>query len=133
MKSGTHLRTGAMVLLALLATAAQPSAWGQTFTTFDPLGSQGTSTVSINPPGQIVGSYFDSNFVTHGFVRATGGTMTSFDAPGASFPGTFPAFITPQGLIGGTYFDANFGNHIFLRATDGTITTLELPSPGASF
>jgi hypothetical protein len=132
MKSGTHLRTGAMVLLALLAIAAQPSAWGQTFTTFDPPGSQGTSPVSINPAGQITGNYFDANFATHGFLRAADGTITTFDAPGAS-DGTFPVAITPQGLIVGTYFDGNFAMQIFLRAKDGTFTTLEIPSPGATF
>src|SRR5262249_17224525 len=131
MKSGTHLRTRALVLFALLATAVQPSAWGQTFTTFDPPGSLGTSPTSINPAGQITGNYPDPNSWSHAFLRDTDGTLTSFDAPGASFPGTFPAFITPQGSIVGTYFDANFGTHVFQRAKDGTITTLEDPSPGA--
>src|SRR5271168_4927598 len=112
MKPGTILRTGAGMLFALLAMAAQPSAWGQTFTTFDPLGSQGTSPVSINPEGQITGNYSDANFATHGFLRAKDGAITSFDAPGPS-NGTFPAFITPQGSIVGTYFDANFATHIF--------------------
>jgi hypothetical protein len=130
MKSRTMLLTAARVLVTLLAIAAQPSAWGQTFTTFDPPGSQGTSPASINPAGQIVGTYFDSNFATHGFVRATDGTITSFDAPGM-INGSAPPLITPQGLIVGTYFDANFATHIFLRAKDGTITTLDIPSPGA--
>ncbi len=131
MKSRTMLRTGAGVLFALLAIAAQPSAWGQTFTTFDPPGSQGTTPTSINPAGQITGNYFDANFTTHGFVRAADGTITSFEAPGASH-GTVPAFITPQGSIVGTYTDANFSTNIFQRAKDGTITTLDIPSPGAS-
>ena len=64
-------------------------------------------------------------------MRATDGTITSFDASGASH-GTSPAFITPQGLIVGTYFDANFSLQPFLRAKDGTFTTFEIPSPGAS-
>jgi hypothetical protein len=127
MKSRTLL-TG--VLFAVLAIAV-PSAWGQTFTTFDPPGSQGTSPDSINPAGQIVGTYFDSNFVTHGFLHDTDGTITTFDAPSGThlLP---PLLITPQGLIVGTY-SANFSTQIFLRAKDGTITTLEIPSPGAVF
>jgi hypothetical protein len=76
MKSRTMLRTGAGVLFTALAIAAQPAAKGQTYATFDPPASQGTSPVSINPAGQIVGSYSDSNFATHGFVRATDGTIT---------------------------------------------------------
>ena len=126
MKSGTHLRTGAGVLFALLAIAAQSSAWGQTFTTFDPPGSQLTAPGSINPAGQIVGSYFDSTFAMHGFVRDNDGTITSFDVPG--FLAT--VLITPQGVVVGLYFDEN-GSHIFQRATNGTIATLEVPSPGA--
>ncbi len=129
MKSRTMLRTGAGVLFALLAIAAQPSAWGQTFTTFDPPGSQGTSPVSINPAGQITGNYFDANFTTHGFLRASDGTLTSFDAPAASH-GTFPAFITPQGLIVGTYFDANFITQPFLRTKDGTFSSFATPQLG---
>lgn len=126
------LRVGAAVLFALLTITLQPSAWGQTFATFDPPGSQGTSPVSINPAGEIVGSYFDSSFETHGFLRAKDGTVTSFDAPGA-IHGTYPVFITPQGSVVGTYFDANFSSDIFERAKDGTLTTLEIPSPGAIF
>ena len=40
--------------------------------------------------------------VTHGFVRAAGGKITRFDAPGAGkgvFQGTAGASITPTGVI----------------------------------
>ena len=134
MKSSTMLLAAARVCVAALAIAV-PSAWGQTFTTFDPPGSQFTSPGSINPAGQIVGSYFDANFVSHCFLRDTDGTITSIDAPGA-INGTCPAFIappfiTPQGSIVGIYFDANFNLQPFLRAKDGTFPTFEMPSPGA--
>ena len=131
MKSRTMLRTTALMLFAALAIAAESSAWGQTFTTFDPPGAQGTSPVSINPAGQIVGIYFDADFATHGFVRATDGGIISFDAPGAVY-GTNPVAITPQGSVVGTYTDGKFNTQIFVRAKDGTITTVEIPSPGAS-
>ena len=131
MKFKTQLRIVAAVLFAALAVAALPSAWGQTFTTFDPSGSQSTSPVSINPAGQIVGNFLDSNFATHGFLRNTDGTMTPFDAPGAAF-GTLPILITPQGSVLGIYFDAGFNMQIFQRAKDGVITTLQIPDPGAS-
>lgn len=132
MKSRTMLRTGAGVLLALLAIVGQPSAWSQTFTTFDPPGSLGTTPSSINPAGEIVGNYFDA-ITNHGFLRDTDGAITTLDAPGAApgpaFPnGTFASLITPQGLIAGTYFDANFMSHIFLRAKDGTFATLAVPN-----
>lgn len=47
--------------------------------TFDAPGAgtgpqQGTLTYVINDRGTIAGYYFDSNSITHGFVRATNGT-----------------------------------------------------------
>src|SRR5690242_2942037 len=44
---------------------------GGAFTTFDPSGSALTSPAAINPPGAVAGSYFDENFMNHGFVRAS--------------------------------------------------------------
>src|ERR1700746_2551417 len=41
---------------------------------------QGTLTYAINDRGTIAGYYFDSKTVTHGFVRATDGTISTFDA-----------------------------------------------------
>src|SRR5215470_2157818 len=110
MKSGTHLRTGALVLFVLLAIAVQPSAWGQTFTTFDPPGSQLTAPGNINAVGQIAGSYFDSTFAQHGFVRDSDGTITSFDVSQGAFLATI--IMTQQGVVVGLYFDQN-GSHIF--------------------
>jgi hypothetical protein len=124
------LLSAARVCVAALAIAV-PSAWGQTFTTFDPPGSLGTAPSSINPAGEIVGSYHDTT-TYHGFLRATDGTITILDAPeaapGPAYPnGTNASLITPHGLIVGTYFDANFTSHVFLRAKDGTYTTLVVP------
>jgi hypothetical protein len=93
-----------------------------TFTTFDPPGSNLTFASAINPAGTITGSYFDANFVAHGFVRAPDSTITTFDAPDDA-NGTFAGGINPAGTITGSYFDANFVAHGFVRARDGTITT----------
>jgi len=126
------LRTGAGVLLALLAIAAQPSAWGQTLTTIDPQGAVFTSPVSINEAGQIVGLFADGNGL-HGFVRDNDGTTTPFDGPGPF--GTFPTYINAQGSVVGTYYDENFNVQIFVRAKGSTtstpVTKLEVPSPAA--
>ncbi len=137
MKSRTMLRTGAMVLLALLAIAAQPSAWGQTFTSFDPSGSQLTAPGSINAAGQITGSYFDSTFAQHGFVRGNDGTISSFDVPGflativitqhTQSSSTLPArsgevLLTPAAMSSGSFALPvaispcfQFRPHLFLR------------------
>ena len=53
---------------------------------------QGTRAANINPSTAIAGRYIDSNGVSHGFLRALDGTITTFDAPNA---GTGPG----QGTI----------------------------------
>jgi len=60
-----------------------------------------------------VASYADSNFVSHGFVRAADATIVTFDVPGAS--GTGPTSISPSGAIMGSYSDANGVSHAFVR------------------
>src|SRR5207237_9425592 len=62
------------------------------FTTFDAPGAgtgdgQGTFApifgFNINPQGTITENYIDASNVSHGFVRAPHGTLTTCDAPGA--------------------------------------------------
>lgn len=125
MKSKTSPLTAVGLLFAVLSIAV-PAARSQTFTTFDPPGSAQTAPGNVNASGQVAGTYFDSSFGQHGFVRNPDGTITSFD-----IPGFIPTIImTQQGVVVGTYFDA-IGPHIFERAPNGAITTLEFPSPGA--
>jgi len=55
--------------------------------TFDAPGAgtgpfQGTLAFAVNQAGTIAGFFFDSNTVTHGFVRGTDGIFITFDAPG---------------------------------------------------
>src|SRR5205807_2581259 len=97
-----------------------------TFKMFDAPGAgtgsgQGTLTASfsgLNQPGVIAGYYSDASDVTHGFVRAADGTITTFDAPGAgtgSGQGTFPFSNNPAAGSSGNYTDASGVNHGFLR------------------
>jgi len=72
-------------------------------------------TGGINLEGVITGSYYEANFLGHGFLRTPRGTLTSFDAPGA----------VNAGEVVGVYYDANFVGHGFLRAPDDTITTVD--------
>src|SRR5207245_222523 len=75
----------------------------------------------------------DANDVNHGFVRASNGAITTFDAPGA---GTGPGqgtrteaatCINPAGAIVGFYTDASDVLHGYVRAPGGTITTSHVP------
>ena len=56
-----------------------------------------------------MGTYVDDNSVTHGFVRAPHGEITTFDSPGAGTSagqGTFTATVdglNPAGWISGSY------------------------------
>ena len=89
----------------------------------------GTAGIAINTAGTIAGRYVDATGMSHGFVLS-GGSYTSFDAPGAAANsrtgcsgdgggicknfGTFPASINTEGDIAGFYSDANNVVHGFL-------------------
>jgi hypothetical protein len=102
--------------------------------TFDVPASDGNGTipVAVNLHSIIVGYYFDSNFVSHGFLRNADGTFTTFDAPGAgTIPsdanGTFPSDVNQFGTVAGYYNDANLVSHCFIRSNDGNIVTFDVP------
>jgi uncharacterized membrane protein len=81
---------------------------------------QGTYAEAINDAGWVTGQYYDSNDVSHGFVRAPNGRFTYFDAPDAgtatgSYEGTVPLAINAAGEITGAYIDSNWVLHAFLR------------------
>jgi hypothetical protein len=84
---------------------------------------QGTVPIGPNVWGSIVGFYFDTNSVTHGFLRATDGTFTTFDPTGST--ATYAFGLNDEGAITGDYFDSSGMCHGFLRATDGTFTTFD--------
>jgi hypothetical protein len=67
--------------------------------------------------------------LSHGFVRAADGTITTFVAPGAGTTGaagTFPTSINAAGTIAGYYMNLDRA-HGFVRSTDGTVTTIDPP------
>ena len=91
-----------------------------TITTFDAPGAgtspgQGTFLSLIgdlNPEGAITGWYYDGNNVSHGFLRAPDGTMTTFDVPqvrDGSLHGASQNAINPAGAITGNYLDKAAG------------------------
>ncbi len=119
-----------------LAHPATPGSVGN-FISFDAPGAgtgsgQGTYPSSINPAGAITGHYVDANSLSHGFLRASNGIITTFDVPG-DVNGTYPSSINPAGAITGTYYDANFVGHGFLRAKNGTFITFDAPGAVATF
>ena len=93
------LALGLMLAYALVIT--QPAhAQEVSYILFDPTGSTYTQPNCINREGAITGYYNDSNGVTHGFLRARDGTITTFDAPGSAY--TIPQSVNRVGAIVGT-------------------------------
>jgi hypothetical protein len=63
-----------------------------------------------------VGTYYDVNFVSHGFRRDPSGKLTNLDPPGSTF--TVATGINPAEEIVGQYCDVNFVCHGFLFELD---------------
>ena len=67
----------------------------------------------INPAGVITGFYLEPNLASHGFLRASDGTVSTIDPPGStatiigqSFNNFAGPPINPAGAITGRYCDA---------------------------
>ena len=81
-----------------------------TLTSFDPPGSVNTFgfpfnnlvPVSINPKGNITGTYQDASFANHGFLRTAQGSITSGDPPNSII--TLPASLNEAGAFTGRYY-----------------------------
>jgi hypothetical protein len=96
-------------------------------TTLDEYGSWGNS---INPAGAVTGTFLDQYSVYHGYLRAPGGAITTFDVPHSY--GTEANGINPSGVIVGQYLDSRGVNHGFLRSPQGRFTTFDAPGSGHS-
>jgi uncharacterized membrane protein len=101
------------------------------FTTIDPPDSISTSPNSISPEGTIVGGYYDSAVVGHGFILERG-TYTRVDYPGAadaSLDG-----LSPSGEMVGTYnkSSSDLANGIYhsFVLSHGVFTSFDPPNSG---
>ncbi len=90
--------------------------------------SFGTIAYGINPQGEIVGYYYDSNGGGHGFLWRAG-TFTPIDDPSAGPFGTYPNSINAQGDITGGYLDSNNIVNGFIWSK-GTLTPFREPDAG---
>ena len=89
----------------------------------------GTLALANNNLGAIVGFYTDTNSVPQAFLRTPGGSILSFEAPGAGLDqGTIAYSINDLGATAGYYVDASNVEHGFVRASDGTIIGYYLAS-----
>ena len=91
--------------------------------------------LGLNASGAIAGTYTDSAYVFHGFLRSPEGSYTTFEAAGAgsdSNQGTgcssdCNVSLNDFGEITGTYIDASNTYHGYLRAPNGKFTTVDPP------
>lgn len=104
---------------------------------------QGTGAAAVNASGVVTGSFLDSSFACHGFVRHADGTYVTFDTPlGQHGVSTCPqpASINRAGVVTGVERDRSFGcanwpdtsggcggSHGFVRRHDGTISIFDGP------
>jgi hypothetical protein len=82
-----------------------------------------------------VGMYTDTDKATHGLLRTSDGSFTTFDPPDSiaifsGFSFGLNLYINPEGVITGGCFDPDsnkFGGtrHVFVRAPNGTFTTFD--------
>ena len=119
--------TGCVILVVvLILISVMPKALAgpgpDTFTAIDFPGAIATTAFGINPRGDIVGEYFDGNFV-HGYLLS-GGSYTLLNVPGASF--AYPYGINDSEQIVGSYTLGPFTIHGFLL-DHGSYTTLDVP------
>jgi hypothetical protein len=132
-----------MIFLAALGIMVQVPAYaaGITYITLnDPnagtASGQGTLGAGINPLGVVVGFYYDSSNVRHGFVTKPPYTsFTEIDVAGGGTgldQGTIVYGVSPAGAITGLYTDSSYVTHGFeSNPPYTTITTFNNPGAGA--
>lgn len=86
---------------------------GSTLQTFDVAGAVATLPAGINSSGAVAGSYQDSSFTYHGFVRSPSGAVYTFSAPNAA-NGTYAVGINDSGVVAGYYIDSTYTSHGFV-------------------
>ena len=85
-------------------------------TTFSVPGSSQTFPRSLNDQGVVVGQYYDSRNIEHGFVYNPDGKFTTVDAPGSA--GTALSGINNAGQIVGEGFGyGGFGGFLYSSGT----------------
>jgi uncharacterized membrane protein len=87
----------------------------------------GTVALGINDPGQIVGTYVDTNG-RHGFLLSQG-VYTTLDVPDAAF--TVAQGINNAGVIVGLYVDAAGNQHGFIFSR-GVYTQIDVDVPNST-
>jgi probable HAF family extracellular repeat protein len=94
-------------------------------------GAQSTTLADLNDREDIVGTYQDANFQTHGFLRRANGQLTILQGPSPNATGLQPNAINNRGDIVGNWGDANGFSHPFVYRR-GSFEDIQLSIAGAS-
>ncbi len=122
-----HLRLSSVLATLLLCMLGVTAAYaGSGITVFDVPGSKGTYPASLNDSGVIVGSYFDVNLVSHGFLRHIGGGIETLDGPGTGNVIVGADAINNSGVIAGNFQDSARVNHGYVRDAAGHYTQFDI-------
>ncbi|MGB7758417.1 MAG: hypothetical protein WBL61_01230, partial [Bryobacteraceae bacterium] len=101
------------------------SAQSYSFTNIDYPGGLYVNATGLNDSGDVVGTYQDSNYNTHGFLYTGGTAYSSIDYPGASQ--TWANGINDNGVITGHYEDSSGLSHGFLD-DNGAFSSFDCPN-----
>jgi len=117
-----------------LSSRARPLVLRYKFQAIAPPGSPFSWVRGMNNKGDVVGDFFDANFVFHGFLRTHTGTLVTIDPQGAvGCQICTSAFsINDAGVIVGAFRDASNVLHGFRRSASGSYTTVDFPGAGDS-
>ncbi len=126
----------AILLLSVFGPTSALAASPATITSYEIPGAVSVSMSGIDAAGLIVGSYLDSNRVSHGFTRDAAGVLTIIDAPGAGTAtgqGTYTAGVSNGGQIAGSYADSGGREHGFWLGPSGRFVIFDAPDSDETF
>ena len=120
----------AIAVLCCLAISPPSQAANYRFSKIHVPNSDSTEANGINARGHIVGSYVDSEGISHGFLLRNG-VFKTIDVPGASV--TLAArSINARGDIVGGFLDSDFARHGYLLS-DGKFTQIDYPGSTGTY
>jgi len=132
--SKTIILAGLLATGSILSATSSAEAAAFTFTQIDVpfVGASDTAIFGINDRGEVVGSYRDAAFQSHGFFRDAMGNFSPVDAPFLDANNTTAYDLNNQGEIVGSYNTGAFQNLHGFVLEQGQFHPIDVPFPGSS-
>jgi uncharacterized membrane protein len=118
----------------LLAARSSANAVAYTFAQIDVpfIGASDTTIFGINDRGEVVGSYRDAAFQSHGFFRDAASNFAPVDVPFLNASNTTAYGLNNQGQIVGSYNTGAFQNLHGFVLQQGQFHAIDVPFSGSS-